>query len=318
MNYKSFSDLSDDIRHGLFQVQSQNYDLVVGLPRSGMVPAYMIALYLNIECTDLNALIKNTPLKKGESRKYKADLCLPQEAKKILVVDDSIKSGLSLARDLKSIPDDIRGKVTTLVIYSSLSSRNDVDYFFEYLPIPRVFEWNVFHHSVLLNSCVDIDGVLCLNPTDEENDDGERYLIFILNAKPLFLPAYKIHSIVTSRLEKYRKETEHWLLKHNIIYDNLIMLDLPSKEERQRLSAHASHKSAYYKKSETKFFIESDVGQSIKICESAGKPVFCVDNNRLYTPSLIKKLSNNVSGFKKYIRWEFLKKLKEFLKMKWS
>jgi len=313
MNYKSYSDLNYDIKKNLSRIQNQGYDLVVGLPRSGIVPAYMIALYLNIECTDLDSLIHNRPLKKGGSRKYKANLSLPHDAKKILVVDDSIHKGFSLERDLTLIVDEIKGKITTLVIYSSLSSRKDVDFFFEYLPIPRVFEWNIFHHSVLLNSCVDIDGVLCLDPSEEENDDGERYVSFILNAKPLFLPTYKIHSLVTSRLEKYRKETEYWLQKHNVTYSHLIMLDLPSKKERQRLNAHASHKSAYYKKSGTNFFIESNVAQSVKICELVGKPVFCVNNNQLYTPSLIKELSCKAKGFKRYIQLMPFKILKGIL-----
>jgi hypothetical protein len=35
--------------------------------------------------------------------------------------------------------------------------------------------------------------------------------IFILNAPPLFIPGSKIGTIVTSRLEKYRIQTETWL-----------------------------------------------------------------------------------------------------------
>ena len=65
MNFKNYSDLSRDIRKNLHLLSDDEYDLVVGLPRSGMVPAYMIALGLNVDCTDLNSLVDNTPLKKG-------------------------------------------------------------------------------------------------------------------------------------------------------------------------------------------------------------------------------------------------------------
>ena len=247
MNYKSYSDLSNDIRKNIFKVQSQQFDLVVGLPRSGMVPAYMVALHLNINCIDVISFTHNLPLKKGYTRHLKDELEFPHDAKKILFIDDSIISGNSLSKDLKPIHKQLRQKITTLAVYSSTLSRNDVDIFLEFLPLPRVFEWNVFHHSILLKTCIDIDGVLCIDPTEEENDDGEKYINFILNATPLFLPTARIHSLVTSRLEKYRSETEIWLSKHNIIYDNLIMLDLPTKEERQRLKAHGTHKAKYYK-----------------------------------------------------------------------
>lgn len=287
MNYKNFANVSTDIRKNIFKIQDTQYDLVVGLPRSGMIPAYMIALHLNIEVTDLGSLIENIPLKKGSTRKSKKDFNLPQQAMKILLVDDSIDTGNSLKNDLNLLPDELREKVTTVAIYSSKSERTDIDIFFEYLPSPRIFEWNVFHKSTLVYSCVDIDGVLCIDPTEEENDDGEKYINFILNAKPLFLPTAKIHSLVTSRLEKYRSETEQWLSKHNIIYDHLIMLNLPSKKERQRLSAHGKHKAIYYKASKTDLFIESDARQASEISNLTGKVVLCIDNNTFYKPNLL-------------------------------
>ncbi len=302
MNYKSFSDLSNDIRENISKIQHQQFDLIVGLPRSGMIPAYMIALYLNLECTDLKSFIDNKPLKKGTTRGSKKALTLPHEATRILMIDDSIMSGKSLEKDLLLIPENLGGgRITTLAIYSSTKSRDDVDMFFEYLPSPRVFEWNIFHHGILLKTSVDIDGVLCIDPTEEENDDGEKYIDFILNATPLFLPTTKIHSLVTSRLEKYRSETEKWLSKHNIVYDNLIMLNLPSKEERQRLRAHGSHKGKYYKNSETVFFIESDARQSLEICYLTGKSVYCVDNNRIYNPSELNMLVKRTKKLREYI-----------------
>ena len=50
MNYKSYSDLSIDILEGISKVPS-SIQLVVGIPRSGMIPAYMIAAQLNLPVT---------------------------------------------------------------------------------------------------------------------------------------------------------------------------------------------------------------------------------------------------------------------------
>ncbi|MPX98356.1 phosphoribosyltransferase, partial [Salinivibrio sp. VYel6] len=157
MNYKSYKMLSEDIKRNLFNISEDNYDIIVGIPRSGMIPAYMIGLYLNKNVTDLPSLINNRSLSKGITRKLKKEIVTAHDAERILIVDDSIMSGSSLKEAVASLPTDIRRRVTTLAIYSSEKKRDDVDIFFEFLPSPRVFEWNIYHHSILKRACVDID-----------------------------------------------------------------------------------------------------------------------------------------------------------------
>jgi uncharacterized HAD superfamily protein len=287
MNYRSFSHLSEDIRRGLGKLQTSNFDLVVGIPRSGMVPAYIVGLYLNVGVTSLDGLLANEAIKRGSTRRARVDIGFAQDATRILLVDDSISSGDSLASTLAKIPPELRDRVTTLAIYSSRPERSDVDIFFEHIPEPRVFEWNIFHRSLLGRACVDIDGVLCRDPTAMENDDGERYIEFLLNADPLILPSYKIHSLVTNRLAKYRPQTEEWLARHGVEYDNLIMVDLPSSAERQRLGGHATHKAKYYVDSGLDFFIESDTRQAREIAKIARKSVYCVDSTQVYSHTLL-------------------------------
>lgn len=294
MNYKTFNDLSVDIKNNLHKIHVGNYDLVVGIPRSGMMAAYVIGLYLNINVTDINSLITNQSLKKASIRKVRNSLIKPQDAKRILLVDDSIISGKSLSESISQIPDHFKDKITTLVVYSDRSRRDDIDTYLEVLPTPRLFEWNIFHRSILGNACVDIDGVLCLDPSHEENDDGVKYINFLLNAKPHILPSYKIHSIVTSRLEKYRPQTEEWLKKYNIEYENLIMLDLPDKESRLKLNAHATHKASYFKRSkDLELFIESNSKQAQQIMSITGKSCYSVDNNFMYSPGVINSALKN-------------------------
>lgn len=309
MNYRSYNELSNLIKNNLYRLESQNFDLIVGIPRSGMIPAYMISLYLNKKCCDIRSLKKNELLTTGRTRKAKNDLTYPSEANKILLVDDSIWSGKSLANELDDIPQNIQSKITTLAIYSTKKDRNDVDLFFEYLPLPRAFEWNIFHNGIIENSCFDIDGVLCVDPIEEQNDDGEKYREFILNAEPLFIPSTKIKYLVTSRLEKYRPETETWLTKNGIRYDSLIMLDLPSKEERLRLGNHAEHKANSYKKSNSALFFESDKYQAIRIFELTKKPVYCVQTNEMYSKGNFVSSIHGSNTSKKMIIVNLLEKL---------
>ncbi|WP_287092247.1 hypothetical protein [Mesorhizobium sp.] len=81
--------------------------------------------------------------------------------------------------------------------------------------------------------------------TENQVDDGPAHEKFLSEALPLFGPTRKIGWLVTSRLEKYRNHTEAWLQKHDIKYDKLIMLELPSKAERQRLGVHGNFKADF-------------------------------------------------------------------------
>jgi len=151
------------------------------------------------------------------------------------------------------------------------------------LNTPRVFQWNYLNHNCLQDAAFDIDGVLCKDPLPQENDDGIKYKNFILNAKPLFIPQYKIPYIITSRLDKYRSETEEWLKKNNVQYDHLIMLTGYTAEERRRLGLHAAFKAEQYKKlPDIQLFIESDRKQAEEISRLTGKLCFCASTDELF------------------------------------
>jgi uncharacterized HAD superfamily protein/adenine/guanine phosphoribosyltransferase-like PRPP-binding protein len=315
MNYKSFDDLSEDIKKNLYKLQEKKYDLIVGIPRSGMIPAYMIGLYLNVDIIDFDGFINNRPLQRGLIRKTKSSLLNAHDANNVLLVDDSIATGNSLKRTIENLPEALVKRITTMSVYSSKKQRSDVDLYLEYVSLPRVFEWNIFHRKLLASACVDIDGVLCLDPTEEQNDDGEKYLEFLLNAKPHIIPSYKIHSLVTSRLEKYRAQTEKWLTDHGVEYERLIMLNLKTKEERQQQGAHAIHKAQYYKdQHDLSIFIESDVKQAMQIMEYTSKPVYCVDDNFMFYPGFIRSSVGNPRHVAFTIRSRIVSKIPNRLK----
>ena len=120
--------------------------------------------------------------------------------------------------------------------------------------------------------------------------DGEKYIKFISTVKPRVVPTRKIKYLVTTRLEKYRKYTEKWLKKNNIQYEQLIMMDLPSKAERVKLGNHGKFKGEQYKRLEDAIlFIESNERQAPVIADVSGKDVFCVDNGKFYKPVIVEQ-----------------------------
>ncbi|MBT2772698.1 hypothetical protein J7J47_10710 [Halomonas sp. ISL-60] len=283
MNYKSYGDLSDDIAASLFKVHGKGYDLVVGIPRSGIIPASMIALGLHVDVVGLPEFIANQPLKTRLRRKAQSELTSAWEAKKVLLVDDSVITGRTVQEAQDAIPGSCPCLIDTLAIYADPAGEQYVDIHFYTLESPQAFQWNLFTPAMLSRACVDIDGVLCVDPTAHQNDDGEEYIAFLDNAELLYLPAGRIGCLVTNRLEKYRSHTEMWLKQQGIEYERLVMLDLPSKEERQRQGVHSTHKGLFYKNSDYTLFIESSASQASSIAKIAGKAVYCCEGNQVYT-----------------------------------
>lgn len=274
MYYRNIADLNQVILKRL-NVLPRDFDLIVGIPRSGMLPANLLALYLNKPYTDIDSFLNGHIYKAGERGQF-FDI---KSFKKVLVVDDSIASGSALKKSKARLTDlENKFDISYCCIYLVPGKEKMVDYYFEAVPFPRYFQWNVFNHTTLEKACFDIDGVLCIDPTEEQNDDGPIYTDFCLNAPPLYIPGAKIGTIVTSRLEKYRKETEAWLEKYNIKYNDLVMIDLPNKEARQKANNHASHKAQAYMAKPYVLFIESSWSQAMEINRITKKPVLCTEN----------------------------------------
>jgi len=300
MNYRSISDISTCIRSNIHRIP-QDVDLIVGIPRSGLLAASVIALHLNIPIIDLEGFVENRKIKYGRTRAIKnPGIITPKHAKHILVVDDSVWSGKSMATAVKLVETANHGcRHTTCAVYASNGGTRGLDIYFEKVAMPRAFEWNIFHKRTLEECCVDIDGVLCVDPTASENDDGERYKRFLLNATPLMLPSTKIGVLVTSRLEKYRRETQQWLEKNRIEYHDLVMLDLPDAATRRKLRIHGKFKAEVYRKYPgAHLFIESEPRQAIEIAQLSGRSVLCFADQRIYRPGTSLKAIN--SGFRKF------------------
>ena len=273
MFYRSIADLNSIILKRL-SILPRDFDLIVGVPRSGMLPANLLALYLNKPYTDIHSFLSGHIYKSGARGQFFAN----DEFKTVLVVDDSVSSGKAIIEVKEMLkPHSDRFRFSYCTVYMLPGKEHLVDYYFETVPLPRYFQWNIFNYSSLEKACFDIDGVLCADPSPDQNDDGPRYRDFLLSAQPLYIPGAKIGTLVTSRLEKYRKETELWLEKNKVRYNDLVMLDLPDMAARQRANNHAEHKAGVYKSKPYVLFFESDLSQARGINRLTGKPVFCTE-----------------------------------------
>lgn len=295
MNYRSFSDLNESVRQWAMAL-TDDFDLVVGIPRSGLLVANLLALHHNLPMTDVDGLCEGKLMDTG--RRYDGDVTALSAVDRVLVVDDTVNSGQQM-RETRARLDrrDFSFDIEYGAVYVSFEGHQYVDYWQEVVSHPRVFEWNLLHHPTLENWCVDIDGVLCRDPTDEENDDGARYREFIADVDSHVVPTKPIGWLVTCRLEKYREETAAWLDRHGIEYGELVMMDMPSKVARQEAGNHARFKAEVYESTGADFFIESSLTQAAEIASHTGKPVYCFESNRLVEPGLLPRSRNVGSAF---------------------
>jgi uncharacterized HAD superfamily protein len=300
LEYRGYAQLAALI-HEADMRPFRNYEMVVGIPRSGMIPAYMLALRLNLPVIDLEGFLNGLEPSGGSRLSGKTF----NHISRVLIVDDSIRSG----SQLKVVKEKLSGcadfEFGFCTPYATTTNKDQVDHYFELIDRPRVFQWNLMHSWIYEYSCVDIDGVLCDDPNEAENDDGENYIQFLLNAPLKYKPGLPVKALVTNRLEKYRPQTERWLNENGIQYKELIMLDLPDRAARVRQGNYGAFKAEVYKsQKDALLFIESDRSQSLRINETTGRPVFCVDEMSYYphikakTP-VHKRITRKVS---KYLR----------------
>ena len=96
MEFRSTADLAATIAGNLNKVP-RDVDLIVGIPRSGLLAANLLALDLNLPLTDLEGLLGGNIFQTGTTRMAKNWIKSVAQARQIIVVDDSVHSGRAIA-----------------------------------------------------------------------------------------------------------------------------------------------------------------------------------------------------------------------------
>lgn len=290
MHFRTNEDMNRAILYGLRHVPP-DVDLIVGIPRSGLLAAMFFSLYLNKPVTDFAGLAERRLLATGKRPLRAGEGNVFDSARRILVVDDCVSQGTEMDKARARVAElGLADRCTFLAVYSFPEHPEKADIVLETIPRPMAFQWSCMHSRNLASFCVEIDGLLCADATTAEDDDGANYLRFLENARPLFTPVVEIGWLVTCRLEKYRPQTEAWLARHGIRYRNLVMMDHPTREAREAADRHAEYKARVYTESGAELFIESNSDLARKIAERTGKPVLSFETNALVHPRASDRL----------------------------
>ena len=275
LTYITYSDLVRDVEKLALSIPSETVRrirAVVGIPRSGMLPATMLAHHWNV------------PLANYDGQLLSGDRTISWTSgcgDTLLLVDDAIYRGTAMDRAAALIPADHR--LVRAAVYSHPDAPT-IDFIGRVVPARRYFAWNLFGHADAASFAFDLDGVLCLDPPVRD-DDGPEYEQALVNAVPWKLPSVKVGAIVTMRLERWRAVTEDWLSRHGVQYGELVMC--PCNSADQRRSSFGRYGYGKWKGKQATFlglslFVESDESQASEINATSGMMVICPTTGRYW------------------------------------
>ena len=275
--------MADTLRRGLWKVP-YDVDMIVGIPRSGMIPALMLAELMNKRCADLDAFIDGREMSVGR----RGGLMRRGTPGKVLIIDDSVASGNALLK-VKERLQSMEGYtfLYACVYAESAEAIGMVDICFENIwqSGEKLYrkEWNILHlfPHLAKSGMWDIDSLLCKEPPNDK--ETEAYEAYLAEAVPMVIPPTPVGAIVTYRLEKYREQTEGWLERCGVAFKELVMFDAPDRLSRRALSSPGKYKAAVYKAARwAMLFVESDPHQAEMIHSITRKPVYCYETGKMY------------------------------------
>lgn len=200
MIYVSINQMNNIIKKNLNKIPN-DIDLIVANPRSGFLPASIISLNKNLPICDIDCLEENRIYSYGCTKKTDFINNI-NDARKILIVEDSSYSGNSINLIKNKIPKKLKNKCLLLVLFTNEKTKNMCDIYFENINENRIFEWNLFHHRYL-------------------NYAGIDFNVLYENNFFKIKPTQKIEAvIIDNNLNK--EEIEQKLIKHNISFNRVI------------------------------------------------------------------------------------------------
>lgn len=234
---------------------------VIGAPRSGCMPASMLALHRHWYYAGVEFFAQTGKFYEPGDR-LKSFCDMPKQGK-VLLLDDSAGRCNSINAACRKIADGGKCGDFQIVRGAMYASQHAVkgemlDVYFRQLNMPRVFEWNLFGHLSVRKWAFSFDVLRT----------GDR------------VPSRKVAAIVCDVPETLRKRMAGILEKVGVQYGDLAMP--PAEAGGWEMDERAKWKGEWYRKSKCELFVEMDLATAMTVAEVSRKPVVCLENKRLY------------------------------------
>ena len=240
---------------------------VIGVPRSGMIPASIIATALG---SPLYTISKRGILTAcGVGRRMRAAQRLNAPGRFVLV-DDSVNSGEAMRRAVTKMSKYIaKHRLLRACVYCRPLGRDKVDVVAQMLPLPHYFEWHLFGSPLATRAGFDLDGALIKQGTGCE-----------LQYWPC---AYPLGAVISGRAERDRDAIKRCLERRRIRTKRLDLFDDAARPRREtEIAAWKGERFGEY--DDLRVFIESHDHQAAIIARVSGKPVISIQSQRVFQP----------------------------------
>lgn len=262
---------------------------VAGVPRSGTTPANIIACQLNVPTAELS---------KDGTLRFSANGHRPMRARSghLLVVDDTVYLGTQMGalRQRFHAGAMFAARPLFAAVYVTPETMRIPDYYGDVLPSPHLLEWNLFSSDALLRGRaidkslaggfgLDLDGLLCPNPSAADTASPEAFEKWARRAPPTHIRGANMPLIVTARLSRYRDITQAWLNKWGMACDRLIMHPAASERERDgEFGGAAPWKAEQLRAHGVRWYVESNTAPAVALSRSWDGFVVDVESERVF------------------------------------
>ncbi|TWT58888.1 xanthine-guanine phosphoribosyltransferase [Thalassoglobus neptunius] len=263
---------------------------IIGVARSGLTPAAMIAQMLHLP---LKVLRQNAKDLSDAGHGWRLMGASEAGSGVRLVVDDTVMTGRSI-ETTKTILGDERTLYSA--IYASPGGADHLDFYSELLPHPHLLEWNLFNSTFLPRMVFDIDGILCPDFPEGSWNDPVLYGELLASRPPRYLIRKSPVHFVTWREERWREATLDWFQKWGVQVASLTMRPRSIDESRERVDVGGWKAGVFQRLIEQivrqtpgvdiePLFVESDPLQASQIHKVSGRVVVCPTNATVYQQS---------------------------------
>lgn len=256
-------------------------DLVVGVSRSGLLPASLIAYHRHLPLRAVSRARGVVDM--GHGVRLEDRPAAPP--RHVLLIDDTVANGT----EMRACAPIVRAAfphagLTRAVVYAAPQAMDAIDLCAATYPGSHFLAWN-WTNSGAGSACgYDVDGLLCRDFTPEECRSEASYLAAMaaMPASPYLPRRRPIPMICTARPESARSVTLGWLARWGASVENLWMWP---GDPHPRAEDVASWKAMHYKASGCVLFAESEPAQAEIIVRESGKPVLCPILERVLRPA---------------------------------
>jgi orotate phosphoribosyltransferase len=239
-------------------------DCVVGIARSGLLPATLIATERHVPLYAVSPADGVHQVGSG----YRLGSDGPQSPNHVALIDDTVASGGQMTRARALVAQAFPGaRITTAAVIAHPRGSARVDLAGVVLRGGHYLEWNFFNSGHAERAGFDFDGVLCHNEHPHA---------------PLYLPVRRpIPLIITGRSERHRESSQAFLDRHGVRCERMIMRPDSVAGDSQSIGRW---KGQVYAQSSISLFVESESDQARLIAAIAHKPVLCIACRHVIRP----------------------------------